>query len=423
MDDSVTIRRAGGRLGAHLRPYAMSPMLTVAGTPPALAVAGVPDWTGDAAEADAHVARCRRSGLPLIEGDAVPVSQPGELLRLARMRGVAEVTHVRDDAGLLSSLSLGQWARARFAARCLRRLLLALPLAQRAAAVSGQGVLQRAAADAAYWAGVRSVATRREWQILTRSYVVLCYHRAAGQMLQGHEREDISPRLLDRQLRWLTLLGWKPLHPEAWLRMHREGLAGPVPPRRGLVLTFDDGYADAVQAALRHRDLFPHLYVCTEEVGTSPTWTGGPCLADWEQLRIASDAGILVGSHARRHHPLTDGDATERPDQIRGSIADLSERLPRFARVLAYPNGRYDLDVLDRTAAAGYVLAHTTHQGLNGAGTPPLELRRMCPHGDGPIGMLWMALAGARTRWGRLDTLAFPHVGAVCRSARAAEAS
>ncbi len=43
-----------------------------------------------------------------------------------------------------------------------------------------------------------------------RSYVVLVYHRFAGELKPGQERIDISPRRFARQLRALRLVGFRP---------------------------------------------------------------------------------------------------------------------------------------------------------------------------------------------------------------------
>jgi hypothetical protein len=69
-------------------------------------------------------------------------------------------------------------------------------------------------ADAAFWAGARAAATGEEWARLTASsYVVLTYHRLAGDRTPGQERLDVDPAMFRRHLRWLRRLGFRPLSP------------------------------------------------------------------------------------------------------------------------------------------------------------------------------------------------------------------
>jgi len=69
----------------------------------------------------------------------------------------------------------------------------------------------RSAADAAFWTGVKSVATREEWERFVKSsYLVLYYHRIAGKRTPGHAHLDVHPRRFERQLRVLRRLGLTP---------------------------------------------------------------------------------------------------------------------------------------------------------------------------------------------------------------------
>jgi peptidoglycan/xylan/chitin deacetylase (PgdA/CDA1 family) len=395
MRNEVVVHRAGGRLGAALRPYAAWSALEPSDELPVLSVDAAPGLPEHGAEA--RVALAVAAGARVLEGADDPVDGPDDLLSLARDRGTAAVRAARAHPELLPRTALGGWPRARPSARVVRRLLLVLPVLRKPLAGSTRAGAARAAADAAYWAGVRASVTRREWLRLTRAYVVLCYHRAAGEMLPGQERWDISPAALGRQLATLRRFGWRPLGPEALLALHRPGLDGPVPPPRGLVVTFDDGYADAIAAATAHADVQPHVYLCTEEVGQAPGWANGARLATWDEVRAAARAGVVVGSHTRVHQPLTEVPPGDRESQVAGSAEDLTREVDGWVPSIAYPNGRYDADVLARARSAGYRLGLTTVPGRNGAGTSPLELRRVSPkEQDGVLAVLWMAATGER---------------------------
>jgi hypothetical protein len=126
----------------------------------------------------------------------------------------------------------------------------------------------RFALDTAFWIGVHSIATRREWARLARSsYVVLYYHRIAGEHRAGYEHLDVHPWKFDRHVRLLRLLGFRPLAPKELVAFHGD----PSATLRGrrYVLTADDGFRDAVAAFRRHGDLKPQVCVCTSWVGRS----------------------------------------------------------------------------------------------------------------------------------------------------------
>jgi peptidoglycan/xylan/chitin deacetylase (PgdA/CDA1 family) len=352
---------------------------------------GLPEGAG---RAEAVAVRLRRSGVA-VQLETDPVSGPKDLERRCREHGRSSVAMVRADPSLLSELHVGSWFRARWQARLTRRLACRLPLAARALHRAAPGTWSaRLLADAAFWAGVHAEATAGEWRRLTRSsYVALCYHRVAGDNKPGQERLDVPPPIFERQLRTLQILRFRPLGAEEWLRFH--GMSTARVPARSYTLTFDDGFLDAVEAARRHPTHHPQVFVPTAAVGRSLEWAPGDALADWQGLRSAARAGIAVGSHGRRHRPLTELEAAALRDEVAGSLEDLRAQLDRVLLVLAYPNGRHDHAARAAALAAGYQAAFTTEVGRNGAGTDVLCLRRISVKAwDTPLALVWKASTG-----------------------------
>jgi peptidoglycan/xylan/chitin deacetylase (PgdA/CDA1 family) len=352
---------------------------------------GLPAGSG---RAEAIAVRLRRSGVA-VQLATDPVSGPADLERRCHEHGRSSVAMVRADPSLLSELHVGSWFRARWQVRLARRLACRMPLAVRALHRAAPGTWSaRFLADAAFWAGVRVEASAAEWHRLTRSsYVALCYHRVAGDNKPGQERLDVAPPTFERQLRTLRILRFRPLSEDDWLRFHGMSTAR-LPPRR-YILTFDDGFLDAVEAARRHPAHHPQLFVPTAVVGRSLEWAPDDALADWQDLRSAARAGIAVGSHGRHHRPLAGLEAAALGEEAAGSLEDLRARLDRVLPVLAYPNGRHDHMARAAALAAGYQAAFTTEVGRNGAGTDVLCLRRISVKAwDTPLAMAWKALTG-----------------------------
>jgi peptidoglycan/xylan/chitin deacetylase (PgdA/CDA1 family) len=251
-------------------------------------------------------------------------------------------------------------------------------------------------ADLAFWGGVRAIASSAEWNRWTRSsYVVLLYHRVAGEQIAGEERLDVAPARFEAQLRLLRRLRFRPLRSDELLAFHREQVS--TLSRRRYVLTFDDAYRDAVRALAGKGDHLPEMFVPTDWVGRAPPWGGRDdvILADWDQLRALAKDGIALGSHTKSHPVLPELPPSELDDELRGSRRILEENLGEALPFLAYPHGRYDDAVRTAAASAGYAVAYTTDPGRNGAGTDPLALRRISVKDwDSRLSFIWKALTG-----------------------------
>jgi peptidoglycan/xylan/chitin deacetylase (PgdA/CDA1 family) len=294
------------------------------------------------------------------------------------------------------SLPSGQPARSWFDSplrrRLLRRVLLPLPGLGLLSAAGGRvGAL---ADDVLLWKGIRREVSGEEWRRLTgSSYVALYYHRLAGEGKPGQERLDLPPELFARQMALLRRLGFRALSPEQLIAFHERRLASL--PARSFVVTADDGFLDCVEPFLSHAGVRPVLFVPSAEVGGRSWWAGDEPIAGWEDLIRLDAAGVTIGSHAHRHVALTDLDEPDLREQLMASSAELGSRLRVRPALLAYPHGRRDPRVTSAAAAAGFRLAFTTDPGRNGAGTDPMQLRRIGVKAwDSRLSFLWKVLTG-----------------------------
>lgn len=349
------------------------------------AAARLPDGP---ARAEAIAARLRRLGASLAWGEPDPAPSVGALLDASFERGRSSVEIMRADASLVPELQVGSWCDGGWRVRALRRVVRRR--LRRAPAV---GPVVALAADLAFWSGVRDAATEREWRRLTGSYVVLAYHRLAGEAKRGQEWLDVAPSQFDRQLRLLDRLGYRALTVDELVTLHRDPTA--VVPRRRYAVTCDDGYRDNVTPLLAHAQRWPQLFVPTRSVGGRSHWLGDEEVADAAELSSLARAGVGIGSHARTHPSLPTLSAADLADEIAGSWDDLRELVPAPLPALAYPFGHHDAAVRDETARAGFAVAYTAQWGRNGVGTDLFCLRRAGIGGpDGQLAFLWKILTG-----------------------------
>ena len=341
-----------------------------------------------AAKPEAIAVRLRRRGVELSWGAPDVLPDASSYTRACHARGVSSVEIVRADPSLLTELQLGAFFNVYWPSRVLRRMLSSAP------ARVLTSLPLAVAANAAFWAGVRSAATDKEWTRLAgSSYVVLTYHRLAGERHPGQERLDVDPAMFRRHLRWLRRLGFRPLSSEELAEFHANPSA--TLPRRSFVLTADDGFRDAVATIQRHISAKPQLFVNTALVGGTASFADGRPLASWEELQDLAAAGAAIGSHARTHVRLAETPRELLDEELAGSLRELQTHVPSAVPVLAYPHGSHDEQVRAATIGAGYRAAFTTETGRNGAGTDPYCLRRLSVKDwDGPFSLLWKTLTG-----------------------------
>jgi len=197
---------------------------------------------------------------------------------------------------------------------------------------------------------------------------VLLYHAVTEHPPAGLERFTVHPARFAEHLGCLRDSGRVGLTvPE--LAACLEGRAR-LPPRPVLV-TFDDGYADLLDAAERLAAAgFPStLYVTTGQLGAAGMLTRG-------QLRSLGGT-VEVGAHSRSHPRLDELPADRLRDEVHGSKADLEEVLQRPARSFAYPHGDHDRRVRQAVVEAGFGSAAAVKNAFSHDRDDPFAIARI----------------------------------------------
>ena len=151
-----------------------------------------------------------------------------------------------------------------------------------------------------------------------------------------------------------------------------------------VVLTFDDGYADAYEV------VFPLLleygYTGTFFVLATPTHFEAPGYLTWAQMQEMAQAGMEIQAHGRDHVDLRGRSNDYLVYQILGiqeAIHSHTDQLPRF---FCYPSGRYDDNVIAVLKSAGYWGAVTTEWGNTHTLEVFFEMSRVRIRGSDTLG-------------------------------------
>jgi peptidoglycan/xylan/chitin deacetylase (PgdA/CDA1 family) len=166
----------------------------------------------------------------------------------------------------------------------------------------------------------------------------------------------MAPELLESQVRTLQRLGYR-------FRTAEEVAETGAPQARGTaVLTFDDGWLDAVTIVA---PLLQRLGVCATFYVNPGLWGGRHHLVPGEAGRLMTaddaralvDAGMELGAHSLHHEDLRALDDAALRHDLQACRAAVQEITGRPCRTFAYPFGAHDARVRAATAEAGYDLA------------------------------------------------------------------
>ncbi|HDD23886.1 MAG TPA: polysaccharide deacetylase family protein [Chloroflexi bacterium] len=168
----------------------------------------------------------------------------------------------------------------------------------------------------------------------------------------------VSPEDFEAQLAYLAEAGYHPITLTDLTLYLTQGYPLPDKP---VILTFDDGYADAYTV------VFPLLlkygFPGTFFVLATPTHFESPGYMTWKQMKEMSEAGMDIQAHGRDHVDLRGRSYDYLVYQIVGAQEAIQYHTGRLPRFFCYPSGRYDADVIAVLKSAGYWGAVTTEWG------------------------------------------------------------
>ena len=190
---------------------------------------------------------------------------------------------------------------------------------------------------------------------------VLMYHRVGRLPTVRTPISDaltVEPRVFDAQMEWLSRHGFHGITP--WQLYRALELGAPLP-KRPVLITFDDGYADVLYDAepILHRLGLPATaFIITDRV-SGPD----PSFLTWHDLRHLEQDGFTIGSHTVHHLDLTKLPPAQVWRELLQSRQTLERHLGRPVNSFAYPYGAEDASVVRTVNSVGYALAFTTTPG------------------------------------------------------------
>jgi len=301
------------------------------------------------------------------------VVTPRQQMRQWFDAGQADVAFARKHPGRAGELfELHGLSRAR--TQWLLRPLAAIPGFARALAEMTAAAAERAGAregkrltralfyfarEVVYWAGVRMAGGVPS----SNSALVLCYHAVADLSNDPVLAEyGIQAQRLAGQLDRLFRRGFSFID-AAELRACLAG-RGQLP-RKAVLLTFDDCYAELAQVArdiLAPRGIPALVFAVTGMASGTNEWDqviGARSLEllDSEGLHQLAAHGIEVGCHSRNHRAMPALDDASLIDETVGAAEDMERAALPKPRAFAYPYGERDARCERAVAAAGFAIA------------------------------------------------------------------
>lgn len=219
---------------------------------------------------------------------------------------------------------------------------------------------------------------------------ILMYHHIDGAPPGADAlRRDlsVSPENFEAQLRYLQREGYETITLNE-LALHLT-VGKPLPPKP-IILTFDDGYADAYSRA------FPLLqrfgFVGTFFLVSAPIDAQNPDFLSWDQVTEMHAAGMRFEPHSYDHPDMRNRGYQFIVFQILAPKEAIEARTGERCRFFAYPSGRYDQSVIDVLRSAHYWGAVLTEQGATQTTDDLFALRRIRIQGSDDLDMFILKL-------------------------------
>lgn len=195
---------------------------------------------------------------------------------------------------------------------------------------------------------------------------ILAYHQVSS----VPEIYSIDPEEFEQQMEYLASHGYTAIS-LAELFATKNG--GGELPKKPVIITFDDGYADNYLTALPIMEKY-HMkgtvFIISGQVGQPEYMT-------WEQIRAMQAKKTEIGSHTHSHVAVTDVNQAQLVDELVRSKQLLEVNLGQPVEFLAYPYGQYNQQAIDALRQAGYRGACTGLPGLGKTSGDPYQLKRV----------------------------------------------
>jgi len=209
-----------------------------------------------------------------------------------------------------------------------------------------------------------------EDEAAARTIPILLYHSVSANPSQAIGPFAVSP---ERFAQHLDLVADGHVALTVADLVARLDIGAPIP-AGAVVITFDDGFADNLEAAaplLKDRGLTASIYITTGYVDGSGSGEVPGRMLSWSGVEELDAAGFEIGAHGHRHSPLDVMSPAEVAKDISMSKTLIQERLGHGLFGFAYPHGYRSSSVRQAVRRAGFECAC----GVRNALSHPLDDR------------------------------------------------
>lgn len=200
---------------------------------------------------------------------------------------------------------------------------------------------------------------------------ILSYHKV-GPVAQFGRRLNIEPTRLESHVRFFSRRNYR------FLTGRELGQSWPA---RGVVFTFDDGFAGAIEEGLPRLERHGArgtVYAVTGLVGRESKWEGeSPFpLADWDSLRDAAKRGHEIGNHTVSHPRLAALSSDAQFEEIDEAERTLN-REGLAGGSFCLPYGSYSAATIEALRRSQVSVCVTTRKGIAAESDDRLLLPRI----------------------------------------------
>ncbi|MBI2055043.1 MAG: polysaccharide deacetylase family protein [Candidatus Sungbacteria bacterium] len=153
---------------------------------------------------------------------------------------------------------------------------------------------------------------------------------------------------------------------------------------RSVAVTFDDGYANVVEAAfpvLRDYGIPMTIFLTTSPEANRKELDNSFPIASWDQIRDMARSGLVtVGAHGATHVRLDTIPPELLEREIYESQRTIEKELDGPPKFFAYPKGLFSKEVVEAVKRHGFEAAAAAKQGIVRPGDDPYAIKRVAVH-------------------------------------------
>jgi len=185
--------------------------------------------------------------------------------------------------------------------------------------------------------------------------MILAYHRVNP--FYKKDALTVSPENFERQIEFLLKKGFKPAHPEEYMKNPSS-----------LLIAFDDGYADNLWYALpvlKRLNIVPIIFLTVNYIGTDIIFSRysdkeKDRFLNWDEVKKMSESGVIFGSHSLSHPHLTQLNEKKLIEEVSLSKKIIEEKTGKEVLYFCYPYGDFNEKVIEKVKESGYKSAFVT---------------------------------------------------------------